>query len=101
RPCRVQAAPGPARATCHEPRLRQGPAAADHEPVPGLGRHGGLGPLRPVRLLNLNESSSRLGALRAVELECFRLLGERAPQLEPPGCARWAASAALAHAWRS
>ena len=39
---RRQAPPGP---TGHEPRLRQGPADADHEPVPGLGRDGGLGPL--------------------------------------------------------
>ena len=28
-------------------------------------------------------------------------LGERAPQLAAPGCARWAASASLAHAWRA
>jgi hypothetical protein len=51
--------------------------------------------------LNLVESSRQLGALRAVELECFRRLGGRAARLEPASCARWAASASLAHAWRA
>ncbi|MGA3214148.1 MAG: hypothetical protein ABSD97_00470 [Acidimicrobiales bacterium] len=51
--------------------------------------------------MNLLESSRHLGALRAVELTCFRRLGERAPRLAPPSCARWAAAASLAHAWRA
>ena len=51
--------------------------------------------------MNLHESSRRLGSLRAVELACFRALGGRAPGLEPPSCARWAASASRAHAWRA
>jgi len=51
--------------------------------------------------LNLLESARCLGGLRAVELACFRRLGERAPRLGTPRCARWAASASLAHAWRA
>jgi hypothetical protein len=51
--------------------------------------------------LNLLDTSRKLGALRAVELTCFRRLGERAPGLVPASCARWAASASLAHAWRA
>jgi hypothetical protein len=51
--------------------------------------------------LNLPEASKYLGAVRAVELACFRRLGERARWLEPASCARWASSASLAHAWRA
>ncbi len=51
--------------------------------------------------MKLLESARCLGGLRAVELTCFARLGERAPQLASPGCARWAASASLAHAWRA
>jgi hypothetical protein len=51
--------------------------------------------------LNLLESAQRLGALRAVELACFRRLGERSAWLEPAGCARWAGSASRAHSWRA
>lgn len=51
--------------------------------------------------MNLQEASSYLGAVRAVELACFRRLGERARWLEPASCVRWAASASLAHAWRA
>ncbi|MGO9332991.1 MAG: hypothetical protein ACLQCU_02855 [Acidimicrobiales bacterium] len=51
--------------------------------------------------MNLLDSSRHLGGLRAVELTCFRRLGERAPRLVPASCARWAASASLAHAWRA
>jgi hypothetical protein len=55
----------------------------------------------PVGSLKLLETSRHIGALRAVELTCFRRLGERAPELVPASCARWAASASLAHAWRA
>jgi hypothetical protein len=51
--------------------------------------------------LNLVESSTSLGALRAVELCLFHRLGERASLLEPVGCVSWAASASRAHAWRA
>jgi hypothetical protein len=51
--------------------------------------------------LNLLESSHQLGALRAVELSLFQRLGARAASLEPAACARWAASASLAHVWRA
>ena len=51
--------------------------------------------------MNLLDSSRRLGELRAVELACFRRLGERAPRLTPASCARWASAAARAHAWRA
>lgn len=51
--------------------------------------------------MNLLDSSRRIGALRAVELACFRRLGERAPWLAPASCAGWAASASRAHAWRA
>ncbi len=51
--------------------------------------------------MKLLESAKWLGGLRAVELTCFARLGERAPQLAAPACARWAASASLAHAWRA
>ena len=99
RPRRVQAPSGAARPEGHEPGLRQGPAHADHEPLPGLGRY--LGRARAAGFLNIFESARQLGALRAVELACFARLGERAPELSPAGCARWAASASRAHAWRA
>lgn len=51
--------------------------------------------------MNILESAKTIGALRAVELACFERLGERAPLLSPPSCARWAAAASLAHAWRA
>lgn len=51
--------------------------------------------------MSLLGSSRHLGGLRAVELTCFRRLGERAPRLVPASCARWAASASLARAWRA
>jgi len=34
-------------------------------------------------------------------LACFARLGERAPRLTAPDCARWAASSSLAHGWRA
>ncbi len=51
--------------------------------------------------MNLLDSARHLGGLRAVELACFRRLGEQAPRLVAPAYARWAASASLAHAWRA
>lgn len=51
--------------------------------------------------MNLFDSSRHLGGLRAVELTCFRRLGERAPRLVPASRARWAASASHAHAWKA
>ena len=51
--------------------------------------------------MNIIESAGHLGSLRAVELACFARLGERAPELSPASCARWAASASRAHAWRA
>jgi hypothetical protein len=51
--------------------------------------------------LKLLDSARYLGGLRAVELACFERVGERAPRLAAPACARWAASASLAHAWRA
>jgi len=51
--------------------------------------------------LNILDSARHLGGLRAVELTCFRRLGGRAARLSPASCARWAASASLAHAWRA
>jgi len=51
--------------------------------------------------LKLLDSARYLGGLRAVELACFHRLGERAPRLAEAACARWAASASLAHAWRA
>jgi hypothetical protein len=51
--------------------------------------------------LRLLDSARYLGGLRAVELACFERVGERAPHLGAPQCARWAASASLAHAWRA
>ena len=51
--------------------------------------------------MNLHDSSRQLGSIRALELACFRLLGERAPRLEPASFAVWAASASRAHAWRA
>jgi hypothetical protein len=51
--------------------------------------------------LKLLDSARCLGGLRAVELACFARLGERAPHLAAPDCARWAASSSLAHGWRA
>jgi hypothetical protein len=68
------------------------------------------GPRRPLSLLELGRV---LGGLRWVELEAFRVLGERAKVMpaepgEPglavhpgPALAMWASASSMAHAWRA
>lgn len=51
--------------------------------------------------MNLLESATELGRLRAAEIACFECLGALAPRLRPAPFALFAASASRAHAWRA
>ncbi len=96
RPRRVQAAPGPARAAGDEPRVRQGPADADHEPVPGFGGHRGCEcTWRSFESLNLLDT--RGGSERSAPSSwlAFGVWASERRRLTPASCARWAPRRAL------